>query len=351
MKCARLYGKEDIRIDEVPIPAIGEHELLIKVEAASICGTDIRMYRNGYGGIDENHPLILGHELAGIISKKGSAVDEKYQIGQPVAVAPNMGCGTCERCISGHTHLCDEYKALGINMDGAFAEYVRIPEKAVIQGNVMVIHNKHNVSFEEIALIEPLSCVYNGQQRLDIGPGDHVLIIGGGPIGVMHAILAKAQGASNVYLYDRHIERLEAAKEIEPEIQTISVKDNIDDKVLALTNNKGMDVVIVAAPAPDIQSKCLEWMNMNGRISYFGGIPKEKEMVPVNSNLIHYKQLLLTGSTRASLLHFLKSLEIITQRLFKLDKLISNRYSIDNFKMAFEQAKSSKDFKSVIVFD
>jgi L-iditol 2-dehydrogenase len=351
MKCVKLYGKQDIRIEEAPIPEIGEYEILVKVKAASICGTDIRMYRNGYKGIDENNPLILGHEVAGIIEKTGSKVDTKYQVGLPVAIAPNMGCGTCENCVSGNTHLCDEYRALGININGAFAEYVRIPEKAVTQGNVIIINDSTGVSFAELALIEPLSCVYNGQQRLNIGPGDNVLIVGGGPIGVMHSILAKARGASNVYLHDRHDERLEAAKEIEPGIQTISANDNLKEQVMSLTNGRGMDVVIVAAPAPEIQSECLEWMNANGRVSYFGGIPKDKEMVPINTNTVHYKQLIVTGSTRGSILHFLKSLDIVTSKVFKLDKLISSRYKIDEFKNALEQAKVSKHFKSVVVFD
>lgn len=146
MLAARMYNKKDIRVEEVPTPVIGEDEILLRVKAAAICGTDVRMVNNGYKGISPETPRILGHELSGIIERVGSRVTA-YRPGQRVAVAPNMGCGVCADCVAGNTHLCRTYEALGINLDGGFAEYVAIPAKAVAQGNVTLLED--GVSFEE----------------------------------------------------------------------------------------------------------------------------------------------------------------------------------------------------------
>ena len=122
MLAARMYNKKDIRVEEAPIPAIEEDGILLKVKAAAICGTDVRMVNNGYKGISPETPRILGHELSGVIERVGSRVTA-YRPGQRVAVAPNMGCGVCADCVAGNTHLCRTYEALGINLDGGFAEY------------------------------------------------------------------------------------------------------------------------------------------------------------------------------------------------------------------------------------
>lgn len=129
MRALRLFGAGDIRLVEIPEPKITEEEILLKTDAAAVCGTDIRMWKNGHKGVDAEHPLTLGHEFSGTIVETGSKVPF-YKKGMKVAMQPNIGCGICDRCVSGAFHLCESYKAFGINMDGAFAEYVRIPAEA-----------------------------------------------------------------------------------------------------------------------------------------------------------------------------------------------------------------------------
>jgi threonine dehydrogenase-like Zn-dependent dehydrogenase len=158
MLSLKLYGPNDIRLAETEIPVINDNELLVKTDAAAICGTDIRMWQNGYKGVDEEHPLTLGHEFSGTIVKAGKDVPF-YKEGMQVAVQPNIGCGICDRCVSGNFHLCDDYRAFGINMDGAFAEYIRIPADAVLRGNLMLL--PEGVTPAEAAVTEPLSCAYN----------------------------------------------------------------------------------------------------------------------------------------------------------------------------------------------
>ena len=154
MRAALLYGKVDLRVQEVAAPEITKHEVLLQVKSAFVCGTDVRMFKNGYKGVSEDSPIILGHELSGLITKVGKNV-EGYNEGMAVAVAPNMGCGICDRCVSGNTQLCKDYRALGIHLDGGFAEYVRIPEAAVRQGNIIEILS--GMSFEEAAIVDGCS--------------------------------------------------------------------------------------------------------------------------------------------------------------------------------------------------
>lgn len=346
MKAVQLLGKENIQINEIPRPEITEKEVLVKVRAASICGTDVRMYKNGYPTASETTPLTLGHEISGDIIEVGASV-EFYKEGMRVAIAPNMGCGICDQCVSGNTHLCETYEAFGINLPGGFAEYLVIPEKAVRQGNISLIPD--GLSYEEAALIEPFSCVFNGQEIAGNNPGDNVLIIGSGPIGIMHAQLVRARGAGKVMMNDLSEDRLADAKKIIPDLVTLT-SENLKEKIFAETNNQGVDLCIIAAPAPQAQEASFSYMAMNGRCLFFGGLPKEKEEVKLNTNILHYKQLRVFGCTRASLMSYRTSAQLVANGRIPLKELITSRYSIDDFDLALENAKNAVGLKNVIIF-
>lgn len=343
MLAARMYGKEDIRLEEIAKPVLRTGEILIKVKAAAICGTDIRMYRNGYKGITKDAPRILGHEFSGIIEEIADGV-KGYQAGQRVAVAPNMGCGICSYCVAGSGHLCHDYRALGINLDGAFAEYVAIPSAAVSGGNVCVLDD--GVSFEEAAVNEALSCVCNGFERCAIRPGDSVLVIGAGPIGIMHAMLAKMAGAAPIFIHDLSQERLAICRTIDPDFRTI--EDNLKESVLEATAGEGVNVCITACPSPAAQQTALEVTGVNGRVNFFGGIPADKQKVSVDTNLIHYKQLIVTGTTRASLTQYRNTLRFIATGILDVKKLISRKIPLRDIMTGFELAQKADGLKNVI---
>lgn len=347
MKAALLYGKGDLRTQDVDDPAINAGEILLRVKSSFICGTDIRMFKNGYKNVSKDSPLILGHELSGVIEKVGENV-EKYQPGMRVAVAPNMGCGICKMCTSGNTQLCPDYQALGINIDGGFAELVRIPEPAVRQGNVMLIAD--NVAFGDAALAEPLSCVYNAFERCNIKPGDRVLIIGAGPIGIMHAKLAKMAGAASIYINDLNEERLDVCKEIDASFETITNGVDLKEKVMLLTGGKGVDVCITACPAPSAQEISFQLMAVNGRVIFFGGLPAGTT-VNLDTNIIHYKQLIVSGTTRSSLAHYRKTLELISSGQLYVRDIITSTVSIDNFEDALKSASQAVGLKSMVSFE
>lgn len=347
MLAARLYDKGDLRLEEVKKPEINENEVLLKIGSAAICGTDVRMFKNGYKGITPESPRILGHELSGVIAAVGGNV-KGYKEGMRVSVAPNMGCGICNACVSGNGHLCSDYRALGINLDGGFAEYTVIPGAAVARGNIIEIGD--NVSFDEAAINEALSCVYNGFQKVDIRAGDTVLVIGAGPIGIMHAMLARMAGASKVFMNDISADRLEVCREIDGGIITIP-GDELRERAMEATRGAGLDVIITACPVPSVQITALELAAVNGRVNFFGGLPADRQNVPLNTNLIHYKQLVVTGTTRASVLQFRKTLEFISSGILNVKKLVSNRLPLKDIAKGFELAADAKGLKNVIYME
>lgn len=344
MKAIQLLGPGKLRLAEVPIPEIGENEALLKVRAASICGTDVRMYLNGYKGVTEETPLVLCHEFAGDIVKVGSNVTS-LKPGMKVSVAPNMGCGTCDMCVSGNTHLCRHMKAFGVTMDGGMQEYVRIPEEAIRQGNVSPLDEV--ISYQEAALVEPLSCVYNGQKLLGAPVGADTLIIGMGPIGIMHIMVARLFGAGRILVNDLNTDRLKKAKELFPGVLVIEgdVMEGLRKYGL-----EGVDACIIAAPSAVAQAQSLAYMNMNGKLLFFGGLPQGKENVPINTNLIHYRQLTIQGCTKQRVSDYRLCAKLVNDGRVPLELIMSDSYSVDRFQTAFDNAAAAKGLKHVILF-
>ncbi len=347
MKAALLYGKEDLRLSETACPKPGVGEVLVRVKAAAVCGTDVRMFRNGYKGICEKSPLALGHEFSGVIEEVGEEVNT-YRPRMRVAVAPNIGCGICERCISGSTHLCAQLQAIGINIHGAFSEFVRIPFQAVRQGNLADLGE--GLTFESAALAEPLACVYNAFERAALSPGDSVLIIGAGPIGLMHARLAKLAGAAPVFLTDISQERLSRVPVIDPSFVPLS-SETLKDQIAAMTDGRGVEICITAAPSAQAQSLALELVGINGRVIFFGGLPPGKSRVELDTNQIHYKQITATGTTRSSLRQYRKALNLISSGRVRVDDLITHRCPLEGIHSAIDRAARRQGLKQIVLFE
>jgi L-iditol 2-dehydrogenase len=347
MRAAALYGKQDFRVVKVDVPRIDAAEILVQIKGAFVCGTDVRMYHNGYQGVSEQSPLILGHEGSGIVARVGSQV-KNFREGMRVAVAPNIGCGSCDYCVSGNTHLCLQYQALGIHMPGFFAEYVKIPENFVRQGNVVQIPD--SLSFEEAALAEPLACVFNAFEKSKLRPGETVLIIGAGPIGLMHAKMAQTAGAEKIIINDLSRERLDLCRQLDRTFITIE-SETLKEDLASLTGGRGVDVCITACPAPQAQQIALELAAINGRIIFFGGLPPDKAHVSLNTNLIHYKQLEVTGTTRQSLSQYRRTLRLVACGRIKIKDLISSRTALEDIQSALDNISQARSLKSAIYFE
>jgi L-iditol 2-dehydrogenase len=329
------------------VPQIDDGEILIQVKGAFVCGTDVRMYQNGYQGVSKATPLILGHEGSGVVARVGDHV-KNFKEGMRVAVAPNVGCGICDYCVSGNTHLCSLHQALGIHIPGFFAEYVKIPENFVRQGNVVEI--PATLSFEEAALAEPLACVFNAFEKSKIRPGETVLIIGAGPIGIMHAKMVQTAGAEKIIINDLSRERLELCRRLDNTFITVE-SENLKEDIDGLTEGRGVDVCITACPAPQAQQIALELAAINGRIIFFGGLPPDKAHVSLNTNLIHYKQLEVTGTTRQSLSQYRRTLRLVASGRINIKDLISSRTVLEEIKSALDNISQARSLKSAIYFE
>ncbi len=346
MLAACYDGTQKIKLEERQIPEVGPDELLLEVKAVGICGTDLRILKGGHQRIPPGQKVILGHELSGVISSVGRNV-EWLKSGQKVSIAPNMGCGRCNLCILGFTNLCENYYSFGVVIDGGCAQYMRVPAGAITQGNISVI--PENLSFEEAALVEPLSCVYHGLMASKLMPGEDILVIGAGAIGLMFVQLAKALGAGRVFVSSYSNPRSDLAKQFGADLIINPKIDNLKETILKETNGRGVDIAIIAAPSREAQSSAIEILAHHGRVNCFGGLPSGQEMVSFNSNLIHYKELCLTGTTGSSVKQFRTSLFLVASGKVDVRSLATKCFSIKDVDEAFEYAASKQGLKTIVL--
>jgi L-iditol 2-dehydrogenase len=345
MLAAVYHGPDDLRIEQVPVPEILPGEALLKVDNASICGTDLRILHGGHRKYPTGTVRIPGHEVVGTVAKVGQGVTG-IEVGQRVFAAPNMGCGHCRECISGNNNVCANYDAIGITIDGAFAEYVRIPAAAVQQGNLMPV--AETVDPAVAALVEPFACVLRGQRPLRIGPGDVVLVMGAGPIGIMHAKLARLQGAARVIVSEPNIQRAGQATRLGADRVVVPDEEDLETVVKAETGGRGADVVIVAAPVHAVMEQALSLAGIGGRINFFAGLPKDRPSIQFDSNLVHYKELLVTATTACSTIDCLRAVEIVNSGRIDLSDLVSARFPLAEAGVAFSAAEDRKSLKVVL---
>jgi threonine dehydrogenase-like Zn-dependent dehydrogenase len=344
MKAAVYSGVSKIEYREVDKPEIGQDELLMKVHAATICGTDIKIFKNGYRKMQEGEERILGHEIAGEVWEVGEAV-RGFSKGTRIIIAPNMGCGQCRYCRMGHTELCDDFQAFGIHLDGGFAEYMRIPNRAICQG--LLIPFNPQTPYDAAVLAEPLACCYNAMCSVHTSPGDAVLIVGAGPMGALHMQLQKLAGASPLMVADIAQPRLDLVKNLGADVLINSSERDLFERVMELTGGRGADVILTAVPVPEIQQLALRMAAKLGRINLFGGIPNVRE-VGLDTNLIHYNGIVVTGTTGAPVTHYELAMELISDGKIDTASIMSRRFPVDRIQEAFEYAMNGKGLKIMI---
>jgi L-iditol 2-dehydrogenase len=339
------HGPEDLRVEERPIPEISADEVLLRVISTGICGTDIRILHGTHRMYAPGTIRVPGHELVGDLVQAGSRV-RGLAVGQRFFVAPNMGCGHCRQCVSGNNNRCPDYDAFGITIDGSFAEYMRVPARAILQGNLIPIGK--DVEPAAGALIEPFACVLRGQDALHIRTGENVLVIGAGPIGIMHVLLAQLHGASRVIVSELIPERASQAMQfganrvVNPEVEDLGAI------IAEETVGQGVDAVIVAAPSPGAQQAALNLVALGGRINFFGGLPKDRSTIHFDSNLVHYKELVVTGTTACSTEDCRRAAAIASSGRIDLSRVVGARRPLNDALNAFKIAEQGKSLKVIM---
>ncbi|HOL50364.1 MAG TPA: zinc-dependent dehydrogenase [bacterium] len=341
-KAAVLKSIESLEIVERDIPAPREGEILIRVKSCAVCGTDIKVFHHGHKHIV--FPRVTGHELSGIIEKIGGNV-KNLKEGDRVAVAPAIPCGQCYYCRRGWQSMCDDLKAIGYHFDGGFAQYMIVPEVAVRNGCVNKIPD--NVTFDQAAIAEPLACVINGQQLSRVEMGDTVLILGAGPIGCLHAELAKNIGASKVILTDVVQQRLDMAK-FTGAITVNSKETNLKEFVSELTDGRMADRVIVAVGLAEAQEESLDLVAKRGSVNFFGGLPKESPFAKLNTNVLHYGESFITGTHGSTPLHNKMALDFISAGKFHIDNYITRKIPLEQLLEGLSDAEQKKALKIIV---
>jgi L-iditol 2-dehydrogenase len=317
MRAAVFHGPGDLRLEERPRPRIADDELLLKVEACAICGSDARTFR--FGAANITGPVVLGHEVAGTLAEVGRSL-EGYAPGQRVAVAPAIPCGDCRYCHRGTETMCDRLRSIGYEFDGGFADYMAVPASAVRAGCVNAV--PEGLTSTEAALAEPLACVINGQELLGVGPEDDVVVLGAGPVGCLHASLARVRGARRVMMADLRPERLELARPFGADVLVDASREDVRQRVLDETAGQGASVVVVAAPSRAAQELAVTLAAKRGRIDFFGGLPKSDPHMTLNANLVHYRELCILGAYGSRPAHNRQALELLARGRIRVSTLV-----------------------------
>ncbi|GAB1513940.1 zinc-dependent dehydrogenase [Actinophytocola sp. KF-1] len=344
MKVARFYAPGDIRLEEAPEPGPGPDEVKIAVQQCSTCGTDVKIFNHGHHHLVP--PRVIGHEIAGEVVEVGSAVSG-WAPGDRVQVIAAVPCGQCTECRDGRMQVCPNQTSVGYHYDGGFAEYLVVPRQVLAVDGLNRIPD--GVDFAEASVAEPLACVLNGQELAKVGPGDDVVVVGAGPIGCLHVRLARARGANRVFLVELNRARLDmSAEKVHPDAAICSAEVDAVDEVKKLTDGRGVDVVITAAASGAAQEDALQMAARSGRISFFGGLPKDKPTITLDSNLVHYRELTIVGANGSSPAHNKKALELIASGQVPVADLITHRLRLSELHDAIELVSSGSAIKVTI---
>jgi L-iditol 2-dehydrogenase len=344
MKAAVLENLEKIVVKDVPTPQPDENEMLVKVKACAICGSDLRIFK--YGEARVNMPAITGHEIAGIVERIGVNVDQ-FKVGDRIAIGGDVPCGKCFFCKAGMANNCKSHFAIGYQIQGGFAEYILLDKMCINYGPVHKIPDY--VSYEEATLAEPLSCILNAFDRVPIQLADTVVVFGAGPIGCMIAQLAKIKGAKKVIVIEISKDRIEAAKElIKADVYILSSEENTVERVKKETGGLGAEVIFTACPSKVAQIEALHMAKNRAYVCYFGGLPEGDSVLEFDSNLLHYKELYLTGTHGSQPFGHMKAVELISSGLFDVKPFISKTFKLEDINLAFKESMSQKYMKIII---
>ena len=306
MTAAVLYGKEDVKIERVPIPRVDDGEVLIKVEVALTCGTDLKVYQRGYHARMIVPPALFGHELAGVVEDVGPQV-RGFRRGMRVVALNSAPCQMCFYCSKHQENLCDDL----LFNNGAYAEYIRIPRR-IVESNMLAIPN--SVSFEEAAMVEPLACVLRGLNETEVEIGDTVVIIGGGPIGLMFVQAAKLSGCNVIAVVKRDSQVIAAKRFGADDIVQITEVGNAVEAVRALTpERRGADVVIEAVGRPEAWEWAVEMVRKGGTVNFFGGCAAGTK-VALDTSRLHYSEITVKATFHHTPASVRKAFVLIAER-------------------------------------
>lgn len=342
IKAAVLENIGKISITERPQPKCQPGDVLLAVEVAGLCRTDMKAYTVGQR--DLRLPRVLGHEITATVVEACEATGFRY--GDRVQVAPGVCCGNCRFCRQGYDHLCDRVEIMGFHRDGGFQEYLLIPAAAVKNGLLNYIPD--SLSFEEACMTEPLACAINMQDRLQIDGGDVVLLWGGGPLGVLNARLARSRGVKEVIIVEPHLERMGYLEGLENTCRLATGVKDLAGILKAVTEQGTADVVIPCCPDPEAFRGSLQLCSKRGRIGFFSGLTPRPDLVNSDLNLIHYLELTLVGAYGCSVKHSQMALQLINSGDVVVRDMVTRRIALEELQRGLDLIALGKEMKIVL---
>jgi L-iditol 2-dehydrogenase len=338
MRVAMYYNNHDVRLEEMPVPQIGLGELLVRVEASGICGSDVMEWDR-----ITKAPLVLGHEIAGVIVDVGEGVED-FKKGDRITAAHHVPCNTCYYCRSGHHTVCDTLRRTKFD-PGGFAEFLRLPAINVDRG-VFLLPNE--VSFEEACFVEPLACVLRGQRMARLEPGQSVLVIGSGIAGLIHVQLAGTLGAAHVVATDIAPYRLETARRFGADA-TIHAEEDIPAHLRHLNDGRLADLVVVCTGAPSALAQALNLVERGGTILFFAATEPEVTLTVPITDLFYKNDVTLTTSYAGSPADYATALELIHSRRVYFGEMVTHRLSLTETGLGFQLVATAQESLKVII--
>ncbi len=342
MTAAVLYGKEDVKIEEVPIPHLEDGEVLVKVQVALTCGTDLKVYKSGYHARMIVPPALFGHESAGVIDKVGPGV-RGFKEGMRVVALNSAPCQMCFYCSRHQENLCEDL----LFNNGAYAEYIRVPRR-IVDLNMLAI--PPHVSFEEAAMVEPLACVLRGLHESGVEIGDTVAVIGGGPIGLMFVHVAQAMGCNVIAVVKREAQ-IEAARRMGAHdvVHLGSVKDPIQAVRNLSPGGRGADVVIEAVGRPEAWMWATEMVRKGGTVNFFGGCAKGSK-VELDTNRLHYSEVTLKATFHHTPDAVRKAFALIAEKKIRPAEYITGEAPLSRLQQVLQHMMNRNgDIKTAII--
>jgi L-iditol 2-dehydrogenase len=338
MRVARYYGKDDIRIEEMPVPEPGPGELIVRIRASGICGSDVmHWYRAGRG------PVVLGHEIAGEVTSVGEGVNN-YKSGNRVTVSHHVPCNTCHYCLNGHHTVCETLRRTNF-YPGGFSEYVRLPSLNVDRGVYLL---PEELSFEEATFVEPLACVFRGQRIAGTKTGLSVLVFGCGIAGLLHIQLARVLGASVVVAADLNRGRLEAARRLGAH-DVIYAADDVPGIFRNRNNGRPADIVILTTGAESAIVQSFGSVDRGGTILFFAPAGSGGKIPMPFNDLFWRNEITLTSSYAANYYEHVTAMELIRQRKVNVLDMITHRLPLSETGKGFQLVESAGESLKVVI--
>lgn len=344
MKAALYNGPVDLVVQDVPNPQPKPDSMIIRIRACTICGTDLKLYTVGNPRCKP--PRVIGHELVGEVVEVGRDVDG-FSVGERVTLATSIACNRCDYCSRGLQNLCPDMKCISMDYDGAFAEFMEVPADAIRGGNALLVPPE--VDDKAAALAEPLSCVVNAEKIAGVKPGHTIVVIGAGPLGCLCAEVAKAFGAHRVIITQRSPERLALARKLRG-VEAVDVsRGDAVEQVLARTNGEGADVVMAAAPTGASQAEALQMVRKGGAVNLFASLPKGQSVIELDTRLIHYGQIALTGASDSRPCDVRHALRLLEAGKVDADTIVTHQLPLEQILDGIELMKRRSGLKIAVM--